>query len=230
MSEGDRIEDALERHLCARDAHALSSATTSVFSALERYDRCAVDPRDTALDALIEYTDTLDAGAHRGQAARNERTRAALNHRSFATLARALTDGARAPIAQWMGSMLGLDGPAPLRTTDAFAHDGEHRYSTASGALSTHWARALEPRDDHPLVRGARLYFDVIFLHPFDDGNARLARALLVAALAERPSFDLGPAVWLPKRPGAVEDFWRFVTVCALGAESRARRRYHRAP
>lgn len=230
MSDGDRIEDALERHLCARDAYALSSAPTAAVCDLERYDLCAFDPADTALDALIEYTDTVDADAHRGQATRNERSRAALNHRSFAALARAVTEGDGAPIARWMGALLGLEGPAPLRTTDAFAHDGEHRYSTASGALSSHWARALEPRDDHPLVRGARLYFDVIFLHPFDDGNARLARALLVAALEARPSFDLGPAVWLPKRPGALEDFWRFVRVCALGAESRARRRYHRAP
>ena len=79
-------------------------------------------------------------------------------------------------------------------------------------------------------MRGARWYFDAIFLHPFDDGNARLARALLVASVRERASFDVAGPVWIDKRPGETQDFWRLVRVCALGAERRAQRRYHHGP
>lgn len=229
MRELHRIEDALERHLSMRASLVIDRAPPRVTEALARYDRVPLDATDTALDALVEYTETLDFDAHPEQPARNQRTRAALDRTLFSSLISAVDRGDPSGVARWMGALLGLSHPAPLRVTDAFARGGAHRYSMADGALSQRWRDSLVVRDEHPLLRGARLYFDAIFLHPFDDGNARLARALLVAAAHDRASFDVGPAVWLPKRAGHEEDLWRFVTVCAHGALARERRRYHRA-
>lgn len=229
MRELHRIEDALERHLSLRASLVIDRAPPRVIDALVRYDRVPLDATDTALDALVEYTETLDFEAHPEQPARNQRARAALEPTSFSSVIAAVDHGDASAVARWMGALLGLAHPAPLRVTDAFARGGAHRYSMANGALSQRWRDSLVARDEHPLLRGARLYFDAIFLHPFDDGNARLSRALLVAAAHERASFDLGAAVWLPKRPGHDEDFWRFVTVCAHAAQARERRRYHRA-
>ncbi len=231
MRELERCEDALERHSALFDRLRFDAPPSRAREALDRYDRGPIDDRDAPLDALIEYTTALDVRAHSEQHDRNRRSLDALSPPAFERIVFAILRHDSRSVDQWMGDLLGLDGPAAVRTQDAFARGGLHRYSLADGALEARWRRGVE-RDggrEHRVVRGARLYFDAIFLHPFDDGNARLARALLVGALDAGPAIDVAPAVWVAKRPGREEDFWRFVTVCASGAEARARRRYHRA-
>lgn len=74
-----------------------------------------------------------------------------------------------------------LDGPAPLRTTDAFAKRGRERYPIVDD-LAARLAAALRAATDPatPLVeRATRAYLDICFLHPFTDGNARAARLVL---------------------------------------------------
>lgn len=231
MRELERCDDALERHAALFDRLRFDAPPSRARDALDRYDRCPIDDRDAPLDALIEYTTALDARAHSEHHERNTRSLEALSPPVFDRIVSAIFQHDSRSIDRWMGVVLGLDAPAAVRTEDAYARGGLHRYSLANGALEARWRRGVE-RDEgreHRVVRGARLYFDAIFLHPFDDGNARLARALLVGALDEGPAIEVAPAVWIAKRPGDDGDFWRFVTVCASGAEARARRRYHRA-
>jgi hypothetical protein len=74
-----------------------------------------------------------------------------------------------------------LDGPAPLRTTDAFAKRGRERYPTLPDLRDRLVATLREATDPTiPLVeRATRAYLDICFLHPFVDGNARAARLVL---------------------------------------------------
>lgn len=69
----------------------------------------------------------------------------------------------------------------------------------------------------HPVIAAVRLYLDVIHLHPFIDGNARVARLCLLWWLASGglalPRLD--PLVRLPKPPGASP--WVFVRLTAEG-------------
>lgn len=74
-----------------------------------------------------------------------------------------------------------LDGPAPLRTTDAFAKRGREHYPMLPD-LGDRLAAVLREATDPatPLVeRATRAYLDICFLHPFVDGNARAARLVL---------------------------------------------------
>jgi hypothetical protein len=79
-------------------------------------------------------------------------------------------------------------------------------------------ADAREPL--HPVLAGARLYLDLIHIHPFVDGNARAARLGLLwwLALAGLPAPRLDPLVRLPKPAGAAP--WTFVRLIAAGARS----------
>jgi hypothetical protein len=82
-------------------------------------------------------------------------------------------------LRQWQEVVLGK--PAPLRTTDAFAKKGRERYGTPKNLLEQLEA-CLAQADDtsEPIsMRAARVYLDVLFFHPFEDGNARSARLAL---------------------------------------------------
>ncbi|MBL8679054.1 MAG: Fic family protein [Myxococcales bacterium] len=227
MREDTPTPDASERHLAlraslARQGHAPPLAAKTALAAFD-----ARAPSDEAPSAcLTEYTLRVDAPAH-DDPARNERTLRAMSEPLFSEgILGILQDDPRS-LETWMGALLGLSGRASLRTRESYARGGTHTYSTLEGALAERWTAGFsaEVFALHPVIRGARWYFDAIFLHPFDDGNARLARALLVFSIEGR--VDLAPLVWLPKRPGSAEDFWRFVTVCALQSVARDRRRYH---
>ncbi len=84
-----------------------------------------------------------------------------------------------AMLASWQSIALGR--PAPFRATDAFAKDGRERYGIDAGTLTRFEAWLAEAADsaEDVFVRAARVYLDVCFTHPFDDGNARAARLAL---------------------------------------------------
>jgi len=69
----------------------------------------------------------------------------------------------------------------------------------------------------HPVITAVRLYLDVIHLHPFVDGNARVARLGLLWWLAAGglglPRLD--PLIRLPKRAG--KSPWVFIRLTAKG-------------
>lgn len=110
-------------------------------------------------------------------------------------------------LAGWQGIILGLTGPAPFRTTDAWAKGGRERYRRLPDThtrFEACLADANDPRDD-VVVRAARAYLDVCFFHPFDDGNARCARLALDHVLT-RHGFGLHSAEPLFLIPRYVED------------------------
>lgn len=85
-----------------------------------------------------------------------------------------------ASLCRWHSVVLG-DPVVTIRTTDAYAKGGRERYGTPpdlEAKLASFLAEAC--RDDEPAsTRAARVYLDVLFLHPFRDGNARAARIAL---------------------------------------------------
>ncbi|MGW2184088.1 Fic family protein [Streptomyces sp. NPDC001732] len=75
---------------------------------------------------------------------------------------------------------------APFRTVPAFAKDGRERYGLPPNT-PVWFERCLSEstQPDLPLPsRAARTYLDVLFFHPFEDGNARAAMLALAFVLA----------------------------------------------
>jgi hypothetical protein len=90
-----------------------------------------------------------------------------------------------AVLARWQRAVLGV-AEAPFRTGVAYAKGGRERYGLTPHTESD-FARCLRDSADTtvPLAaRAARVYLDVAFFHPFDDGNARAALLALTFVLA----------------------------------------------
>jgi len=105
------------------------------------------------------------------------------------------------------------------RLVEAFARGGAHRY-LYSPELEEMFTRKVEAdgRDGcHPVAQAVRLYLDLAFFHPFEDGNARAARLWFEYALrrARLPTPPLAPWVLRPKRPGDVEHYGQLVRFAA---------------
>ena len=84
-------------------------------------------------------------------------------------------------LAQGQQIVLGLDAAPVFRSRDAYAKAGRERYS-AGPEVAPHFDRCLEEANGAAPVavaRAARVYLDVCFIHPFEDGNARAARLAL---------------------------------------------------
>ncbi|WP_251017455.1 DUF5958 family protein [Streptomyces sp. ISL-1] len=132
-----------------------------------------------ALDGFREFF-TATRGGH--DAERTARVLTALD--------RALADaeqGAQLTLslmANWQRTVLHRDAVA-FRTVPAFAKAGRERYSLApdTHARFEHClAESASP--DLPLPsRSARIYLDVLFFHPFENGNARAAMLALAFVL-----------------------------------------------
>ena len=114
-------------------------------------------------------------------------------------------------MAGWQRAVLRRD-PVDFRTMPAFAKGGRERYGLAP---DTH-ARFEEclsesTQPDLPLPsRAARTYLDVLFFHPFEDGNARAAMLALAFVLArDGVSLDqahpLQVTRWADDADGAVD-------------------------
>lgn len=84
-------------------------------------------------------------------------------------------------LAQCQQIVLGLDAAPAFRTRDAYAKAGRERYS-AGPEVARHFDRCLEEANGAApaaVARATRVYLDVCFFHPFEDGNARAARLAL---------------------------------------------------
>ena len=65
-----------------------------------------------------------------------------------------------------------------FRSGDAYAKGGRERYPLEPTTQAT-FRRCLAEANDReasPVKRAARVFLDICFFHPFDDGNARAAR------------------------------------------------------
>lgn len=87
------------------------------------------------------------------------------------------------PVLQrWQAVVLGKER-VELRAADAFAKLGRERYGIEPlGRLEEFLSEADDPALSPPW-RAALAYLDICFFHPFEDGNARLARLVLDAIL-----------------------------------------------
>lgn len=218
--------DATTPHLALRYTLSLREPPEPVRLWLTR--AAALDARP-AHDPHRSFLAHLDGPQH----ADPERAAAYL---SALTLLRAHADGAEPLTLELLqraqGIVLGLPGLAPLRATHAYARGGAHRYparpdleALLRGRLAAWLAEALDP-----YVLAAGLYLDAAFVHPFEDGNARLARLCFDWALwrgaRALPRFE--DLLRVPKSPGDAEGFWRLVRVGAASAAGLARARSHR--
>lgn len=88
-------------------------------------------------------------------------------------------------MAKWQRTVLGHD-LVGFRTMPAFAKGGRERYGLAPDTQAL-FERSLSEsaQPDLPLPsRAARTYLDILFFHPFEDGNARSAMLALAFVLA----------------------------------------------
>ncbi|GGR09233.1 Fic family protein [Streptomyces pilosus] len=92
-------------------------------------------------------------------------------------------------LSSWQQHILGTPQPPPFRTSPAFAKASRERYGIAPDTRAR-FDRCLAEsalETGRPLgvtARAARVYLDICFFHPFDDGNARSAFLTLVFILA----------------------------------------------
>jgi Fic family protein len=86
-----------------------------------------------------------------------------------------------------------LKMPGRYRTKEIFVRDdkrGVNVYEGPDGDLVPELMRALSQslatsNPDDPLVRGAMAHLNLVMIHPFRDGNGRMARALRTMVLAQ---------------------------------------------
>lgn len=86
---------------------------------------------------------------------------------------------------RWSANDGGL-AARPPRTGDAFANGGRERYGLDASTRDRfqHWLAQANATETSVFVRAVRVYLDICFTHPFDDGNARSARVALDFVLA----------------------------------------------
>lgn len=83
--------------------------------------------------------------------------------------------------------------PGRYRTSDIYVRDDQRNTTVYQGpdpaivpALMAQLATRLAPSGtDEPLVRAAMAHLNLVMIHPFKDGNGRMARALQTMALAQ---------------------------------------------
>ncbi|MFF5229680.1 Fic family protein [Dactylosporangium sp. NPDC000521] len=132
-------------------------------------------PARTARDGVAEHLARRRYGAGRALAAL-QLVRADAAEGGPLTFAR---------LAAWQREVLGVD-KAPFRTTAAWARAGRELYAyhdDLPAAFEACLAEATDPAVPLP-SRAARVYLDVLFFHPFADGNARSAALALYFVLA----------------------------------------------
>lgn len=95
---------------------------------------------------------------------------------------------------------------AIFRKGSAYSHMGKRRYAF-SQKLPEFFAKKITSdfkNDTAPLAKAVRLYLDIIFIHPFNDGNARAARLAFEHTLNyfQHPLPSMDTLVHFPKEPG----------------------------
>ncbi len=114
-----------------------------------------------------------------------------------------------------------LGGEASCRTTPALAKGGSEVYASfgfLEELLELKFSADFAD-EVHPVARAARLYLDLIYTHPFADGNARAARLGLELVLrrAGLPTPELQPLERFSKPAGDPQAYWGFVAAIAAG-------------
>ncbi|MCA9613321.1 MAG: Fic family protein [Myxococcales bacterium] len=173
-------------------------------------------PSEVCDDGHLRLIETFDAS--RGPIRADRMRRALASARADAEAGHRLTVER---LQHWQSIV--LDGPAPLRTLDAFAHGGRERYGVEKlGELDRFLDDANAP--DFVISRAARAYLDVCFFHPFEDGNARSARLALDFVLWREglALHAMEPIALVARRPFGRADVHSFVYVVDYFAGARS--------
>ncbi|MET7297951.1 Fic family protein [Embleya sp. NPDC005575] len=153
-------------------------------------------------------------------------------------LNRSRTDAARgAPLSfalmeAWQRDVLALP-TVPFRDGPAFAKGGRERYALNTDtrtAFDTCLVEATQPGIALS-ARAVRAYLDVVFFHPFPDGNGRAAMLALDFVLTrDQVRIDaVGPLFQLPRQAGDADGALAFVRLLTALLTAPYRRR-PRAP
>ncbi len=120
--------------------------------------------------------------------------------------------------------------PGRYRTKEIFVRDdrrGVNVYAGPDGDLVPDLMRELSqslasPTSDDPLVRGAMAHLNLVMIHPFRDGNGRMARALQTMVLAQdqvvEPTFS-SIEEWLGNN---TQDYYDVLAATGRGVWNRA--------
>ena len=118
--------------------------------------------------------------------------------------------------------------PGRYRTSEIFVRDDKRDvnvYAGPEGELVPELMRSLseslsKPTSDDPLVRGAMAHLNLVMIHPFRDGNGRMARALQTMVLAQdqvvEPTFS-SIEEWLGNN---TQDYYDVLATTGRGAWS----------
>ena len=84
-------------------------------------------------------------------------------------------------LLNWQRYLMNIGGEPMFRAHDAYAKQGRERYPLHFGdgqSAKEHFIKLLEEANSTEPValRASRAYLDVLFFHPVNDGNSRLAR------------------------------------------------------
>jgi prophage maintenance system killer protein len=183
VRDAARPTDVLAGWLTLREEPATLPEPRRNHRALDDPHRRYIETHDRARDLVRAARLSAALDAARALASRGE----ALTFEKFAEI-----------------QSLVLGEAAMFRTGPAYAKEGREMYSLASDT-AVRFSRALAEATEGgaPLAwRAARLYLDVLFFHPFVDGNARAAR-LAMDYLLTREGHGLHAAAPLFKTPFA---------------------------
>ncbi len=205
--------EALVPHLRATLGIAWSAPPDDVRDLLAALDRLSW--RETSDHEL--YLDRRDGPAHADPARMGRYRRALAEVRALASASARLDLDLMLRV-----QTIVLEAPATVRTTTAFAKGGLEAYAWFDGMEAMLRRKVVADAADgcHALIQACRLYLDIIFFHPFADGNARAARLwfdfLLRRSHVMAPPFE--DVVRLEKPAGDPDAAWRFVRLAAKRA------------
>ena len=122
-------------------------------------------------------------------------------------------------LAAFQQMVLGVP-KAAFRARDAFAKGGRERYALDADTQEV-FERCLAEAGDPSVpvaVRAAKVYLDVCFFHPFDDGNARAARiALDYVVTSERLTLHaIEPVIILSRAADDADGAWCLARVLEM--------------
>jgi hypothetical protein len=132
-----------------------------------------------------------------------------------------------AALARWQAQVLRVPA-AGFRTGVAYAKGGRERYGLERDTRPRFEACLAEAADPAvPLPsRAARVYLDVLFVHPFDDGNARAAMLCLYHVLRrDSVTLDLAaPVLTVVRRAGDLSGALDLIRLIEVLIEATNRR------
>ena len=177
--------------LCATlgEEIARSLTTLATDDALAAWQRTRAEVRwHVNWNQGFEQRTRVARDGHRDYIARHDRARGAERgdrlDAALTEIRHAATEGAPlsfALLARCQRHVLGTAEPPAFRSHDAYAKGGLERYGWNPNTEAA-FERQLAEASDPSLIlasRAARVFLDVCFYHPYEDGNARAARLAL---------------------------------------------------